>query len=98
MSQSDNSDVLLRLYSKDGCPSCERVKAAARAAAVRLHTIVLTDEQRPAFYAQRGFTGRDARVPKVYLVDDEKTPPSMETFIGNEARTISFLDKLPALT
>lgn len=95
--QTVYKDLFLRVYSKAGCPSCERVKASLDTVGIPYHFVVLNDEERKAFYKERGFQDLEARVPKSYIVPNAESRIIEEIFVGNEEATLKFIAALPEL-
>lgn len=84
-----------RVYSKDGCPFCDKVKTELYLRGEKFEVVDLTnDDARFQFYAERGLSveAGTATVPQVYLVSDD----GQETLIGGWGATFNYLEERDA--
>lgn len=61
----------MRIYTKAGCPWCDRAKGLLKAIGTRFEEVDLSDDaKRQAFYDEHGFQGSARSVPKLYRLAD----------------------------
>lgn len=89
----DNTLPNFVLYSKSGCPSCVRLKEYLDSLGASYQVKDLSDDEngnarREAFYDNRGLTGTDRRVPKLF----ELSADGSEFMIGGEEDSKEYLD------